>query len=101
MKKEKKRSGKSLKSYIKEKKSKEFKITFDETKMHLKIARLVEELRIKKGLTQTQLAEKSGVSQPMIARLEKGDQDRVPTLSTINKVMSALGHQVDLIFKAA
>jgi len=96
-----KKKGKNLKTYISSKKSKEFQIAFDETKMHLKIARLVEELRIKNGLTQAQLAKKSGVSQPMIARLEKGDQDRVPTLSTINKVMNALGHEVDLVIKAA
>ncbi len=37
----------------------------------------------------------------MIARLEKGDQDLTPTLSTINKVMNTLGHEVDFIIKAA
>ncbi len=46
-----KRKGKSFKIYISTKKSKEFQVAYDETKMHLKIARLVEVLRIKKGLT--------------------------------------------------
>ena len=48
-----------------------------------------------------QLAKKANVSQPMIARLERGDQDRVPTLSTINKVLSALGYEADLTIKKA
>ena len=74
-------------------------MAFEETKMHLKIARLVEELRLREGMTQAQLAKKAGISQPMIARLEKGDQDRIPTLATINKVMYALGHEVDLVIK--
>ena len=97
----KKIKGKSLQHYIKTKSSKEFQIVFEETKMHLKIARLIEELRLKEGLTQTQLAKKAKVSQPMIARLERGDQDRVPTLATINKVMTALGHEVDLVIRVA
>ena len=67
--------------------------------MHLKIAHLVEELRLKANMTQMQLAKKACVSQPMIARIERGDQDRVPTLFTINKVFKALGYKVDLKIK--
>ena len=67
--------------------------------MHLKIARVIEELRIKANLTQSELAKRAGVSQPMIARLERGDQNRVPTLSTINKVLFALGYEADLVIK--
>jgi len=96
-----KRKNITLDKYLKSKTSKEFQLSFEETKMHLKIARLVEELRLKKDLTQTQLAKKAGVSQPMIARIEKGDQDRVPTLSTINKILNALGHELELVIKAA
>jgi predicted transcriptional regulator len=67
--------------------------------MHLKVARLLEKLRQKAGWTQAELADKAGVSQPMIARMERGDQDRIPTLSTINKVFGALGYEVDLVVK--
>ena len=95
----KKVKGKSLQNYLKTKRSREFQVAFEETKMHLKIARLVEELRLREGMTQAQLAKKARISQPMIARLEKGDQDRIPTLATINKVMYALGHEVDLVIK--
>jgi len=92
--------GKPFKSYLKSKlKDTEFRIGYEEVRMHLKIAALIEEMRIKSGLTQTQLAKKANVSQPMIARLEKGDQDRTPTLSTINKVLAALGYEADLTIK--
>lgn len=94
--------GKSFDKYLKSKlKDKEIAVSYEEVKMHLKIAKIIEELRLKAGFTQAQLAKKSKVSQPMIARLEKGDQDRVPTLATINKVLTALGYEADLIVKKA
>ncbi|WP_456474137.1 CBS domain-containing protein [Candidatus Pyrohabitans sp.] len=40
------------------------------------------------GLTQTQLAERAGVSQSLIARIEAGDID--PRLSTLRKIVNAL-----------
>lgn len=44
--------------------------------------------RIKAGLTQTQLARKAGVSQPMIAKLENPDIDiQLGTLAKIAKVL--------------
>lgn len=98
----KKTTGKSFDKYLKSKiKDKELLVAFEEVAMHLKIAKLVETLRAKEGLTQAQLAKKANVSQPMIARLERGDQDRVPTLTTINKVLSSLGYEIDLIIKKA
>lgn len=95
-----KKQGRSLKQYTKsKKKDSEFQLAYEEVKMHLKIAHLLEDLRLKAGFTQSQLAKKAGVSQPMIARLERGDQDRVPTLTTINKVFGCLGYEVDLVLK--
>lgn len=92
----------TLDSVLKKKmKDSDFRVKFEESKTHLKVARIVEELRLKAGMTQKELAEKTGVSQPLIARLENGDQDRVPTLATINKVLNALGYEVDLVIKKA
>jgi predicted transcriptional regulator len=45
-------------------------------------------LRIKAGLTQTELAKRAGVSQSLIARIEAGDID--PRLSTLRKIWKAL-----------
>jgi len=94
------KKGIKFKSYLKKKLVvRDLRIAYEEATIHLKVANLIEELRNKAGLTQTQLAKKAGVSQPMIARLERGDQDRIPTLSTINKVFGALGYEVDIVVK--
>ncbi len=37
------------------------------------------------GLTQSDLAKRAGVSQPLIARIESGDVD--PRLSTVRKIL--------------
>jgi len=87
-------------SYLKDKLADEnVRMAYEEALIHLKMAHLIEEVRTQKGLTQSQLASLARVSQPMIARLERGDQDRIPTLSTISKIMRALGYEVDLVFK--
>lgn len=52
----------------------------------------VARLRIKLGLTQTQLAEMVGTKQPSIARLENGEGS--PSLSFLEKVAEALGAEV-------
>ena len=44
--------------------------------------------RKEKGLTQSELAERAGVSQPLIARIESDDVD--PTIDTLYAVVSAL-----------
>lgn len=46
------------------------------------------------GLTQKQLAEKAGVSQPAIAQLE--DPDSNPTIDTLQKVAGALGATLEV-----
>jgi predicted transcriptional regulator len=48
----------------------------------------VKRLRKKVGLTQTELAEKAGVSQSLIARIESGSVD--PRLSTLQKILNAM-----------
>jgi DNA-binding XRE family transcriptional regulator len=95
-----KSKGMSLKAYTKkELTGKGIRVAYEASAMHLKVARLLEELRQKAGWTQAELANKAGVSQPMIARMERGDLDRIPTLSTINKVFGALGYEVGLVVK--
>ena len=45
-------------------------------------------LRRSAGLTQKQLADKAGVSQSLIARIERGSVD--PRFSTVNRILTAL-----------
>jgi DNA-binding XRE family transcriptional regulator len=59
---------------------------------YARLAREVFELRKAAGLTQRQLAAKSGVQQADISRIEVGDAN--PTLATIAALAYALGAQV-------
>lgn len=52
-------------------------------------------LRHKKNLTQSELCNVSGVSQPVIARLEKGKTD--PQISTIIKLLESMGAKLTII----
>jgi transcriptional regulator with XRE-family HTH domain len=50
---------------------------------------LIRLLRRRKGWTQRELAQRAGVTQTTIVRLERGDTE--PVISTIRKVAEALG----------
>lgn len=51
-------------------------------------------LRIQRGLTQSQLAEKVGTSQSSIARLENGSSD--PSLCYLRRVAAVLDVRIEL-----
>jgi DNA-binding XRE family transcriptional regulator len=80
----------------KELKNDAFRMVFDEHRFHLQIARLVSDLRSRAGISQAELAKKAKVSQPMIARLEKGDHRRTPTFDTIYKILKVLGYSMSI-----
>lgn len=48
----------------------------------------IRKLRLKAGLTQRELAKRAGVSQSLIARIEKGDIN--PRLSTLKKILDVI-----------
>ena len=50
----------------------------------------IQKKRVKLGLTQKELAGLSGIAQPDISRLEKG-QIREPAYNTVRKLIDALG----------
>ena len=53
------------------------------------------EARERKGLSQRDLAKLSGVKQPIIARMEKGNTN--PQLNTILKVLAPLGKTLAIV----
>ncbi len=55
---------------------------------------LVRDARKRAGLTQAQLAERAGVTQSVIARLERGGGN--PTFLTLERVLHAAGHRLEL-----
>lgn len=59
------------------------------------IARSVIKERLRKKLTQKELADKCGMTQHMIAKLEGGEAN--PTLRTMSRVAEVLGKRVRLV----
>lgn len=55
---------------------------------------LVREARRRAGLTQTELAERAGTTQPAIARLERGIGS--PSLARISELVEACGFEVQV-----
>lgn len=55
---------------------------------------------LRKGahLTQSQVAERIGVSQPVVGRMESGALGRVPTFDSIGRYAEACGHDLILEF---
>lgn len=56
--------------------------------------RLLRRARAQTGFTQRQLAERAGVSQPAIARIESGRTS--PTVATLDRLLAACGQEVSL-----
>jgi len=63
---------------------------YDALEGEFALAKEIIELRIKKKLTQKQLAQQIGTSQPAIARIESGSYQNV-SLSFLRRVAAALG----------
>jgi LacI family transcriptional regulator len=70
---------------------------FDEARRDMALGELVRALRKGKGLTQSQLAERMGTKQSVIARLEAGA--RTPSLDTLQSLTGALGEGLIIGFE--
>lgn len=65
--------------------------------VRIEIAAAIKNMRLDKGLTQKQLAARAGVPQPQIARLESIDDERIPRLDFIIKLIAAMGGSISLV----
>ncbi len=79
-------------------KNKEFKKEYENLEDEFELAKEVISLRQKKRLTQKQLAEMIGTSQPAIARLESGSYRNI-SLAFIRKVARALDAKTEIHLK--
>ncbi len=61
----------------------------------IRIGRVVRALRIRRGWRQVDLAARAGVSQSLIARVERGGADRL-TVATLEAITTALGARLTL-----
>src|SRR5947208_7947303 len=76
----------------------EFRHAFEQRRLIHEVAMAVKGMRQAAGLTQAQLAKRIGSSQPMIARIEKGLDQRTPQFDTLQRIAAALGRQLKLVF---
>ena len=63
------------------------------------VAFAVRSMRASAGLTQAELAKRIRSSQPAIARLEKGLDQRTPQFDMLQRIAGALGRQLKLVFQ--
>lgn len=66
-----------------------------ESDMRVALITALVNARREQGITQRQLGELSGVKQPQIARIERGDAN--PQLDTILKVLAPLGKTLAVV----
>ncbi len=64
-------------------------------KLNVRVAMLVYQVRTEAGMTQTELAELVGTSQPNVARLEDADYEG-HSLSMLQKIAEALGKRIEI-----
>lgn len=60
------------------------------------IAQMMVQLRKNAKLTQQELADKAGTTQPVVARLESGSDDRIPSLELLAKLARAGNAQLKI-----
>ena len=78
----------------------EFTVHYQEERQALQLSLKIAKLRVKKGLSQQELAKLMGTSQQAISRIESGDYEGF-TLKTLEKIANATGTRVKIEFVAA
>jgi ribosome-binding protein aMBF1 (putative translation factor) len=84
-------------SFIERKlKNKTIKVFFDEEKTKTEIARIIKMARETAGLSQRDLATKAKTTQAVVARLESGTDNRMPSLMLIVRLLKAANAHLEL-----
>jgi len=72
-----------------------FQQSYNEELLRLKLAKQIRELRSARQLTQKMVAQKAGMPQSVIARIESGD--RGVSVDTLGRVAHTFGKEVQLV----
>jgi DNA-binding XRE family transcriptional regulator len=76
----------------------EFRRAYEQRRFIHETAVAVRQMREEAGLTQAELARRIGVSQPVVSRLEKGQDRRAPRFETLRRIGEVLGRKVEVVF---
>ncbi|MFE9103510.1 helix-turn-helix domain-containing protein [Actinomadura geliboluensis] len=71
----------------------------EEARLAFELGNAVRQRRLALGLTQTQLAERAGLTQPALSRLESGGP--TPTIGVLDRLAHALGARLKVEFTDA
>ena len=74
----------------------DFKKEYEELQPEMNIKRAILDARIRAGMTQMELAEKSGISQADICRLEKGTRN--PSIALLKRLADAMDSTLRIEF---
>jgi len=86
-----------LSKYIREQmKDPEFKELYEKSEGEYQVAREIIKARIEKNMTQQELAEKTGMRQSNISRIENGSCS--PTVETLCIIAEGLGKKLEIRF---
>ncbi len=89
----------TLNDYIGKKlKHPDFKSQYERELLINAIAKMIVELRYSAKLTQQQLAKKAGTTQSVIARLESGTDERIPSIDLLARIASASHATLNISF---
>lgn len=77
----------------------EFMIHYEKERARSQLALAVAKARKGAGLTQAELAKKVDTTQSVIARLESGDDKRMPTLPLLARIAAATGKRLVVGFE--
>jgi len=74
----------------------EFKVAYDEMRPEYEAIMALIEARIETGMTQKELAERTGIRQSNISRIESGVCS--PTVDTLSRIAAGLGKTLKIEF---
>ncbi len=75
--------------------SKKFKVEYDRELSRLRLAKQIRDARLDKKLTQKAVAEKVGVPQSVVARVESGVHGI--SVDTLERIASVFGKRIKLV----
>jgi len=73
----------------------DFKKAWDDSRTEYKVLGELVKLRKEKGLSQTELAEKTGNKQQVISRIE--NRENSPTLKTLCSILDVLNYDIQFV----
>jgi len=70
---------------------------YEEARASLMLGQMVHDRRVELGLTQADLAQRAGMTQPQLSRLESGGA--TPTVPLLARLAAALNADLDIAFR--